>query len=100
MSIGMRALEQLDDLFGSLFALGLGFSHLLWWSAGIPARRARSALNLNALADGRATARYCLNFPVSISASIFQSPMNDQSGCVKVAGRFLSTKKCAVQANA
>ena len=43
---------------------------------------------------------YRFNLPVSISASIFQSPMNDQSGWVKVAGRFFSTKKCAAQANA
>lgn len=44
--------------------------------------------------------RYGFNLPVSISASIFQSPMKDQSGCLKVAGRFFSIKKCAVQANA
>ena len=38
------------------------------------------------------------NAPDSINASIFQSPMNDQSGCVKVAGRFFSMKKCPVHA--
>jgi len=37
---------------------------------------------------------------LAINASIFQSPMNDHSGCRNVAGRFFSTKKCAAQANA
>jgi hypothetical protein len=43
--IGMRSLQQLDDLFSASFALGFGFSHSQW-SADILSASARSALDL------------------------------------------------------
>ena len=37
--------------------------------------------------------------PVRMSLNITQSPMNEYSGCLKVAGRFFSKKKCPTHAN-
>ena len=41
-----------------------------------------------------------LILPIRMSLYITQSPTNEYSGCLNVAGRFFSKKKCPTHANA
>src|SRR3979490_1899494 len=101
----MRALQQFDDLFSTSFALGFVLSHSKWNAGILPAQRAQRAQSLavrllpwvqpTRYRERFRTALSVFSLPVSINASIFQSPMNDHSGCVKVAGRCFSMKKRA-----
>src|SRR3977135_4131418 len=101
----MRALQQFDDLFSTSFALGFVLSHSKW--NGHPARQRAARSIFGSQTTSRVqptryrewfrTALSVFSLPVNINASIFQSPINDHSGCVKVAGRFFSMKKCADQ---
>jgi len=80
MRIRVCALEELNDLLGAFFLLRFGFAHF-----GVRRLVAAFSYDLSrkhakALTSQRTPNYGLFNFPVSISASIFQSPMNDQSG--------------------
>ena len=74
LGVGMRALQQLDDLLCARVALGFGLSH----DGSFNHPLSQVVLTTSALTV-RLLPRY-RNLPMSISANIFQSPMNDQSG--------------------